>query len=166
MTTFNLVSPTNEKNYSMQDILQKMKERAGVYMDRLTFSGFTQKCAYGSRDALLKLENLRVSESVWCDSLNFSMSLDAPVHFTKRGKISFGAGTFDEDIINPYIGCDKTKGEISVWLNECEKETITIDSKLLSDNYEIFVEIIYIAIATSVFKSECLDDKIDEIEMF
>ena len=165
MTTFNLVSPTNAKKYTMQDILQKMKDRAGVYMDRLTFSGFTQKCAYGSRDALLKLENLRVSESLWCDSLNFTISLEVPVHFTKNGKISFGARTFDDDIINPYRGY-KTKGEISVWLNEDEKETVPIDSKLLSDNNEIFIEILYITIATSIFKTECLDAEIDEIEMF
>ena len=166
MTTFNLVSPTNEKNYSMQDILQKMKDRAGVYMDRLTFSGFTPKCRYGSRDALLTIENLRVTESSWCDSLNFSISLKVPVHFTRRGKLSFGAGTFDEDIINPYCGCNKTKGEISVWVGEDEKETVPIDSKLLSDNNEIFIEIIYIAIATSIFKSECLDEDIEDIEMF
>lgn len=165
MTTFNLVSPTNEKNYTMEDVLQKMKDRAGVYMEKLTFSGFTPKCRYGSRDALLKLENLRVSESLWCDSLNFSISLEVPVHFTKNGKLSFGARTFDEDIINPYRGY-KTNGEISVWLNDTEKETLSIDSKVLSDNNEIFIEILNIAIATSIFKSECLDEDIEDIEMF
>ena len=166
MTEFNLVSPTHERKYTMNDILVKLKDRAGVYMNRLTFSGFTQKCAYGSRDALLKLENLRVSESVWCDSLNFSISLEVPVHFTKRGKMSFGAGTFDENVHNPYTGCGKVKGEISVWVGGGEKETLNIDSKLLFDNNEIFIEILHIAIATSVFKSECLDESIENIEMF
>lgn len=166
MTTFKLISPTSEKNYTMEDVVQKMKDRAGVNMNKLTFSGFTPKCRYGSRDALLEIENLRVTESLWCDSLNFSISLQVPVHFTKRGRISFGAGTFDEDIINPYIGCNKTKGEISVWVDEDEKETVPIDSKLLSDNNEIFIEILNIAIATSIFKSECLDEDIENIEMF
>lgn len=166
MTTFNLMSPTNEKNYTMYDVVQKMKDRAGVYMDMLTFSGFTPKCRYGSRDALLEIKNLRVTESLWCDSLNFSISLEVPVHFTKRGKMSFGAGTFDENVHNPYTGCGKVKGQISVWINEDEKETVEIDNKLLSDNNEIFIEIIYIAIATSIFKSECLDEDIEDIEMF
>lgn len=165
MTTFNLVSPTNEKNYTMEDVLQKMKDRAGVHMEKLTFSCFTPKCRFGSRDALLVIEDLRVTESLWCDSLNFSIWLKVPVHFTKRGKISFGARTFDEDIINPCIGY-KTKGQISVWINEDEKETVSIDSKFLSDNNEIFIEILYIAIASSVFKSECLDEDIEDIEMF
>ena len=166
MTEFNLVSPTNERRYTMNDVLGKLKDRAGVYMDILTFSGFTPKCRYGSRDALLEIKNLRVTESLWCDSLNFSISLQVPVHFTKRGRISFGAGTFDEDIINPYIGCNKIKGEITVWVEEDEKETVPIDSKLLSDNNEIFIEILNIAIATSIFKSECLDEDIEDIEMF
>lgn len=165
MTEFNLVSPTNERKYTMNDVLGKLKDRAGVHMEKLTFSGFTPKCRFGSRDALLEIENLRVTESLWCDSLNFSISLEVPVHFTKRGKISFGAGTFDENVHNPYTEY-KTKGQISVWINEGEKETVSIDNKLLSDNNEIFIEMIYIAIATSIFKSECLDEDIEEIEMF
>lgn len=165
MTVFNLISPTNERNYTMEDVLSKMKDRAGVYMDKLTFTGFTPMCRYGSRDALLKLENLRVSESLWSESLNFSISLEVPVHFSKNGKISFGAGTFDENVDNPYTEY-KTKGQISVWINEDEKETVSIDNKLLSDNNEIFIEMIYIAIATSIFKSECLDEDIEDIEMF
>lgn len=165
MTEFNLVSPTNERNYTMEDVLKKMKDRAGVYMDKLTFTGFTPMCRYGSRDALLTIENLRVTESLWCDSLNFSISLKVPVHFTRRGKLSFGAGTFDENVHNPYTGC-KVEGSISVFVVGGEKETLNIDSKFLSDNNEIIIEMIYIAIATSIFKSECLDEDIEDIEMF
>ena len=165
MTEFNLVSPTNKRKYTMNDVLGKLKDRAGVHMEKLTFSGFTPKCRYGSRDALLKLENLRVTESLWCDSLNFSISLEVPVHFTKNGKISFGAGTFDENVDNPYTKY-KTEGSISVWINENEKETIMIDNSLLANNNDIFIEILNIAITTSIFKSECLDEDIEDIEMF
>ena len=165
MTEFNLVSPTNAKKYTMEDVLGKLKDRACVSMDKLTISGFTPKCRYGSRDALLTLDNLRVSSSLWCNSLGFAISLEVPVHFTKNGKFSFGAETSDENIDNPYHGMD-AKGTIKIWIDNTEVETVEIDYKFIVENYSIFVEIIYIAISTSVFKTECLDESIENIEMF
>lgn len=162
MTTFNLISPTNKQNYTMKDVVKKMKERSGVFMDRLEFRGFTDKCRYESRDALLVLENLRVTESLWCDSISFSISLKVPVHFTRKGKISFGVGTFDENVDNPYT-TQAAEGSISVWLNDTEKETVTIDNSLLAENNNLFIELLNIAITTSIIQSQCLADDTDDV---
>jgi hypothetical protein len=144
MTEFNLKSAESGKNYTMGNVLQKMRDRAFLMADTFKFVDFTDMCRYNSRDALLVIENLRVSKSRWCDSLNFSLDLEIPVHFTHNGKMEFFAGMDDADIENPYKKVD-AKGSVKVWIFENEVEEISIDNKFITTNSNFLLEIIQLA---------------------
>jgi hypothetical protein len=144
MTEFKLTSPESGKNYTMGNVLQKMRDRAFLMADTFKFVDFTDMCRYNSRDALLIIKNLRVSESLWCDSLNFSLNFEVPVHFTHNGKMEFLQGMDDAGVENPYKSVD-AKGNITVWVNKEEKEETQIDNEFVVENWSLLLQIVQLA---------------------
>jgi len=145
MITLNLTSPTREEKYTVKDILQKGLDRAGITLDSFKLS-LVHTCFYGSKDFFLHVENLRCTESLWSDSVNFKIEGWIPLHATADGKlyVGFGCGCDekhggqfpseaqpDDQNWNLYQ-LTKIEGELIAWLDKEDTDFVSI-SKILED---------------------------------
>jgi hypothetical protein len=93
----NLISPTRQKQYTLEDILSKGLIRSGltgeIKIDHM------HTCFYGSKDFYVYTD-LACTASLWSDSVCFNINGIVPIHATKAGKLQYGFG----------CGCDSGYG--------------------------------------------------------
>lgn len=139
---FSLKSTCHGDYYDLKCCLEKMHERASIHYDHFEFSDWSDECEYGSRDCLLTIKGLRVSEPLWSDSLNFRLDLSIPVHFTRTNKFKlFSETTSCKTNFNNPVEKMEVEGTLTVF-NEDVKEKINIDRTFVLANYTTLTRMI------------------------
>ena len=87
--TTDMKSKTYDTRYSLEACLKKGLVRAeltcndhDIYLEK--------KGDYGDRDLILFVEELKCSDSLWTDSVSFTITGEIPLHQTGSGKLSLG----------------------------------------------------------------------------
>lgn len=139
---FNIKSTCHGDYYDLKCCLDKMHDRASIYYDHFEFSDWSDECEYGSKDCLLTIKGLRVSEPLWSDSLNFTLDLSIPVHFTRGNKFKlFSETTSSKTNFNNPVNQMEVEGTLTVF-NEDVTEKINIDRTFVLANYTTLTRMI------------------------
>jgi len=169
----NLVSPSRGEKYTIDEILQKGLERAGLIVEEIEV--IDHKITW-NRDVDLALHIVfHVSESQWCDSVNFKFNGVIPLHITPKGKISISYKAEGSSSINPAAPNKPTgdervgKGIVSpcgimyCWVDGEKDKGVDIEIEKIIEN-PLFQKILnrlfaerFISGLFSIEKNECLN---------
>lgn len=170
MIKLNLVSPTREENYTLEDALKKAFIRSGIKADKFEIE-HKHTCFYGSKDFYVNVENLHVSDSLWTDSISFRIDGTIPIHTTEAGKLEYGfgcgcwedyGGQFPDDSeFNPeYIKCEL--GKITCKLKDEKQVVYLSEIDRYNDEHRVIVrilrDIVQTYIARDVMSNLTCDD--------